>query len=166
MQALLSRRTYRSTNGGSSGAGLVGGVPSVLVSREMVASGRVAAQLKLTLDECSANHKCERQELYHAITGQSNSADGRVPAAEVSVSPGMRTSMLHWVTGNWNVSAMEAFYSLGDHSYLSESAYAMRDGTWKRRYWGDTNYARLREVKAKWDPQGVFWCHHCVGSDD
>ena len=21
------------------------------------------------------------------------------------------------------------------------------------------------EVKAKWDPKGIFWCKHCVGSE-
>ena len=32
-------------------------------------------------------------------------------------------------------------------------------------YWG-TNYLRLLGLKRKYDPQGVFWCAPCVGSQD
>ena len=34
------------------------------------------------------------------------------------------------------------------------------------RYWGEENYAELLEVKARYDPEGVFWCHHCVGDTE
>ena len=26
-------------------------------------------------------------------------------------------------------------------------------------------YNRLLRVKQQWDPDNLFWCHHCVGSD-
>jgi FAD/FMN-containing dehydrogenase len=48
-------------------------------------------------------------------------------------------------------------------SYLSESNYFNAD--WRRAYWGD-NYPRLRRVKAKYDPDGLFIVHHGVGSED
>lgn len=32
-------------------------------------------------------------------------------------------------------------------------------------FWG-SNYARLLKIKRRWDPQGVFWCSICVGSED
>lgn len=33
-----------------------------------------------------------------------------------------------------------------------------------RAFWGE-NYARLRRVKEEWDPEGVFYVHHGVGSE-
>lgn len=33
-----------------------------------------------------------------------------------------------------------------------------------RAFWGD-NYGRLVHLKRKWDPQDVFWCPACVGSE-
>lgn len=38
------------------------------------------------------------------------------------------------------------------------------DVHWKRRVWGE-NYDRLRAVKDRYDPEGVLWCWHCVGSE-
>jgi hypothetical protein len=48
-------------------------------------------------------------------------------------------------------------------SYLSESNFFER--SWQRSFWG-TNYPRLRAVKAKYDPMGLFFVHHGVGSED
>ena len=36
---------------------------------------------------------------------------------------------------------------------------------WQKTFWGE-NYGRLKEVKEKWDPEGVFWCRPCVGHED
>jgi FAD/FMN-containing dehydrogenase len=48
-------------------------------------------------------------------------------------------------------------------SYVSESDYFIRD--WKDAFWG-TNYPRLVEVKQTYDPTGLFFNHHGVGSDE
>jgi FAD/FMN-containing dehydrogenase len=48
-------------------------------------------------------------------------------------------------------------------SYVSESNFFER--SWQRSFWGP-NYARLREVKAKYDPTGLFFVHHGVGSEE
>jgi FAD/FMN-containing dehydrogenase len=48
-------------------------------------------------------------------------------------------------------------------SYLSESNFFER--SWQRSFWG-ANYPRLRAVKAKYDPTGLFFVHHGVGSED
>jgi FAD/FMN-containing dehydrogenase len=36
---------------------------------------------------------------------------------------------------------------------------------WQDAFWGE-NYARLRAVKDKYDPDGLFFLHHGVGSED
>jgi FAD/FMN-containing dehydrogenase len=47
-------------------------------------------------------------------------------------------------------------------SYVSESNFFERD--WQRAFWGQ-NYARLQAVKARYDPAGMFFVHHGVGSE-
>lgn len=48
-------------------------------------------------------------------------------------------------------------------SYFNEADY--NDPEWQLSHWGRTTYARLLDVKAKYDPSGLFVCHHCVGSE-
>ena len=47
-------------------------------------------------------------------------------------------------------------------AYVSESDYFQRD--WQRAFWG-TNYPRLAAAKRKYDPDGLFFVHHGVGSE-
>ena len=48
-------------------------------------------------------------------------------------------------------------------SYVSESDYFLRD--WQQGFWG-SNYPRLAAAKRKYDPEGLFFVHHGVGSED
>jgi hypothetical protein len=48
-------------------------------------------------------------------------------------------------------------------SYVSESNYF--NASWQRAFWG-SNYPKLRTVKAKYDPDGLFFVHHGVGSEE
>ncbi|MBI1840549.1 MAG: FAD-binding oxidoreductase [Verrucomicrobia bacterium] len=48
-------------------------------------------------------------------------------------------------------------------SYVSESDFFER--SWQRSYWG-SNYPRLAAVKRKYDPSGLFFVHHGVGSEE
>jgi len=48
-------------------------------------------------------------------------------------------------------------------SYVSESNYF--NAQWSRAFWGK-HYQRLRAIKAKYDPDGLFFVHHGVGSED
>jgi FAD/FMN-containing dehydrogenase len=48
-------------------------------------------------------------------------------------------------------------------SYVSESNYF--NSSWQDAFWG-SNYPRLLKVKAKYDPDGLFFVHHGVGSED
>lgn len=50
----------------------------------------------------------------------------------------------------------------GAGAYVSESDYFQPD--WQTAFWG-TNYPRLAAVKRKYDPQGLFFVHHGVGSE-
>ena len=47
-------------------------------------------------------------------------------------------------------------------SYVSESDFFER--SWQRSFWG-SNYPRLAAVKKKYDPDGLFFVHHGVGSE-
>jgi FAD/FMN-containing dehydrogenase len=48
-------------------------------------------------------------------------------------------------------------------SYVWETDYAQPH--WQEAFWGD-NYTRLLAVKQKYDPDGLFFLHHGVGSED
>jgi FAD/FMN-containing dehydrogenase len=47
-------------------------------------------------------------------------------------------------------------------SYLSESDFFEAD--WRQAFWG-ANYERLATAKKKYDPEGLFFVHHGVGSE-
>jgi FAD/FMN-containing dehydrogenase len=47
-------------------------------------------------------------------------------------------------------------------SYLSETNYF--EESWQQSFWGP-NYARLKSIKEKYDPTGLFFVHHGVGSE-
>jgi FAD/FMN-containing dehydrogenase len=48
-------------------------------------------------------------------------------------------------------------------SYVNETDYFEPD--WQRSFWGP-NYPKLLAIKRKYDPSGLFTCHHCVGSEE
>ena len=48
-------------------------------------------------------------------------------------------------------------------SYVSESDFFER--SWQQSFWG-LNYRRLAAVKKKYDPDGLFFAHHGVGSEE
>jgi FAD/FMN-containing dehydrogenase len=51
----------------------------------------------------------------------------------------------------------------GAGAYVNEADYFEPD--WRRAFWGD-RYPQLLAIKRKYDPTGLFTCHHCVGSDE
>jgi ribonuclease T2 len=90
---------------------------------------------------------------FHDIPG-----DSVEPINATSISPGFReATLLLSYTGSETLSM---------NTYFSESAYGLSGTSWKERYWGKSNYQTLLSIKKHFDPQGLFWCHHCVGSDE
>ncbi len=61
--------------------------------------------------------------------------------------------------------AAQALYKIVPNagSYVSESNYFNPD--WQRAFWGE-NYSRLQAIKNKYDPDGLFFVHHGVGSEE
>ncbi len=47
-------------------------------------------------------------------------------------------------------------------TYVAESSYFQPD--WQRAYWKE-NYSRLLAIKERYDPNGLFFVHHGVGSE-
>jgi FAD/FMN-containing dehydrogenase len=48
-------------------------------------------------------------------------------------------------------------------SYVAESNFFER--AWQASFWG-SNYAQLRAIKDRYDPGGLFFVHHGIGSED
>ncbi|KAJ5018350.1 FAD-linked oxidoreductase ZEB1 [Colletotrichum sp. SAR 10_99] len=51
----------------------------------------------------------------------------------------------------------------GSGAYINEAD--DREPDWQKTFWGP-NYDRLLEIKKKYDPDSIQWCHRCVGSED
>ncbi|KAI6753925.1 hypothetical protein HG530_013101 [Fusarium avenaceum] len=99
-----------------------------------------------------------------------------------SLHPSWRNTTVHLITSQaWADSANETeirslihdmtYRKLGllrdldaiQGAYLNEASSIEPD--WQSSFWGP-NYARLREIKEKIDPDGLLWCPRCVGSED
>jgi hypothetical protein len=48
-------------------------------------------------------------------------------------------------------------------SYVSEGNFF--DDVWQTSFWG-SNYPRLAKMRKKYDPSGLFFVHHGVGSEE
>jgi FAD/FMN-containing dehydrogenase len=61
--------------------------------------------------------------------------------------------------------AMKILYDAtpGAGSYVNETDYF--EPNWQEEFWGE-NYPKLLAIKRKYDPGGLFTCHHCVGSEE
>jgi len=89
----------------------------------------------------------EEPPAYPAVPGhQPNVAQGRSDAARVHAAAAPLRALL----------AVPA-------SYVSESDFFEAD--WERAFWGP-NYTRLARIKQRYDPDGLFFAHHMVGSTD
>ncbi|KAI9693986.1 MAG: hypothetical protein M1822_003257 [Bathelium mastoideum] len=103
------------------------------------------------------------------------------PANATSMTPAWRTSAMELVTTAgwaWNASVAErqqfakllvqasdkaAQLAPGSGAYANEAHPWVK--SWQDAFWGE-NYARLAQLKEKWDPKRLLGCLHCVGSTD
>ena len=95
-----------------------------------------------------------------------------------AISEGFRNSVFSlspgfgWIDASYDskimsvASGMEAeMRRFGYNSYLNEENENCNDCNWKQLFWGVEKYNKLLHIKQYWDPNNVFWCPHCVGSD-
>ncbi|MBV8497591.1 MAG: FAD-dependent oxidoreductase, partial [Gammaproteobacteria bacterium] len=91
-------------------------------------------------------------------------ADGEGPAY-----PGMGRAPIDLAAAHRDARAIDAATAeltrIVPHagSYVSESNFFNR--RWSDAYWGG-HYARLRTIKERYDPDGLFFVHHGVGSEE
>jgi FAD/FMN-containing dehydrogenase len=92
------------------------------------------------------------------IAGSSPPAFADIPGYELDVTAARRNA------GVIN-RAMDELLKVVPHpgSYVSESDFFERN--WQRSFWG-AHYPRLAAVKRTYDPDGLFFVHHGVGSDE
>jgi FAD/FMN-containing dehydrogenase len=89
-------------------------------------------------------------------------------AAESSAYPGVRGHEPNVARARQDTQAIER--AMGElrkvvphpGAYVSESNFFQPD--WQRAFWG-SHYARLLAVKDRYDPDGLFFVHHGVGSE-
>jgi len=93
-----------------------------------------------------------------AITGgEGDPAFPGMPGASPDVANGRREAIAI-------DQCMDALLTVAPHagSYVSESNYFERD--WQASFWG-SNYPRLAAAKRRYDPDGLFFVRHGVGSE-
>ncbi|KAK2688362.1 hypothetical protein QWA68_012401 [Fusarium oxysporum] len=99
-----------------------------------------------------------------------------------SLHPSWRNATVHLITGqSWTDSTndTEVRNIIHDVTYrkltllrkldLAQGAYLNEANSiepdWQWSFWGP-NYARLRDIKERYDPEGLLWCPQCVGGED
>jgi FAD/FMN-containing dehydrogenase len=91
-------------------------------------------------------------------------ADGEAPAY-----PGMKRAPVDLAAARADARAIDAAtrelkrVAPNTGSYLSESNFF--NAHWSEAYFGE-HYPRLRAIKKKYDPEGLFFVHHGVGSEE
>jgi FAD/FMN-containing dehydrogenase len=91
-------------------------------------------------------------------------ADGERPAYPGLARPAMNVEAAHKNKLDIDRAAAELRRIVPNAgSYVSESNYF--NSSWQEAYWG-VNYPRLRAVKRTYDPDGLFFVHHGVGSEE
>ncbi|KAG7422255.1 FAD-linked oxidoreductase ZEB1 [Fusarium oxysporum f. sp. rapae] len=97
-------------------------------------------------------HPSWRSATVHLIIGQSWTD----PTNETQV-----RDIVHDMTNRKLKSLREL--DLAQGAYLNEGNSIEPDWQWS--FW-ELNYARLREIKERYDPEGLLWYPQCVGSED
>ncbi|KAB8069122.1 hypothetical protein BDV29DRAFT_161738 [Aspergillus leporis] len=98
-----------------------------------------------------------------------------------ALNPAWRDSIVHVITTqSWDDTLSDDLATKAIHDMTFKRGYALRqlapdtgayvneantnEPDWQWSFWGP-NYPRLQAIKQKYDPDGLFWCLHCVGSE-
>lgn len=158
-------------------------IAAAFVTRDVVESGDLGELMKSYFSRCfNEPQQCVEVQLYDTLTGNvgslgySGSADGEADdhswKSTVSISEGFRCGLFHILAiplgSFWQAdhTYRDSLYSIGEFSYFAESEYAMAADEWRNRYWGEETYDALSAIKDRVDPDGLFWCRHCIGDSE
>ncbi|CCA73609.1 related to FAD binding domain protein-Neosartorya fischeri [Serendipita indica DSM 11827] len=116
--------------------------------------------------------------IMHLVAGNKVS---QVAGDATAIHPSWRKAIHHLVlAGGWDnsqplptrnlirsalTSATQEFAKFfpGFGSYVNEGD--INEPKWQETFWG-SNYPRLKSIKNRYDPRGIFTCFHCVGYED
>ncbi|WP_233837265.1 FAD-binding oxidoreductase [Paraburkholderia sp. ZP32-5] len=90
-------------------------------------------------------------------------AGGPPPFAGLPITPPDMTQAHRNAENVAKAAAVLKELSPASGSYISETDFFRED--WRDAFWG-SNYARLKTIKERYDPDGFFFVHHGVGSED
>lgn len=90
-------------------------------------------------------------------------AGGSPPFAGLPITPPDMTAAHRQAERVAKAAAVLKALSPQSGSYLSETDFFR--GDWREAFWG-ANYPRLKAIKNRYDPEGFFFVHHGVGSED
>eukprot|EP01135_Chromosphaera_perkinsii_P006084 Nk52_evm2s392 gene=Nk52_evmTU2s392 len=125
-------------------------LPSGLVSREQVSSQEFAKYVISRINQPGV-----QLQIFQDLTGNINSDQPK----GTSISAGLRSGFIHMI----DVTNPEGVQTFCPQSYINESQYGAKDA--KERFWGKDVYDKLLATKRKYDPENMFWCDYCIGSD-
>ncbi|KAJ4163185.1 hypothetical protein LMH87_004929 [Akanthomyces muscarius] len=112
----------------------------------------------------------------HVIANSNNAG------LETGLNSAWRKAVVHFlIVGGWEDGAPDSVATAVRDDVTNSKTYAMRklapdsgayfnemdinEPNWQYTAFG-SNYPRLRAVKKKYDPEGLLWCTHCVGSEE
>lgn len=133
-------------------------IPSALLSRDDIDGATFRNNLKSWFRHGGLSAIEFYQDLPHPNVAKNFAANA------TSISSGFRNGMVHLISPVDTISR-KLFVEPYENAYFAESNYNHPGESWKKRYWGGSNYDALVAVKKKYDPDNMFWCHNCVGSD-
>ncbi|KAK9693063.1 hypothetical protein K7432_014073 [Basidiobolus ranarum] len=157
-------------------SGSVTALGSRLIPRKNFETDEKISQFTDTLLKVQGQNK-EIPILGHLVAGGAVSHSKE----ETSVLPAWRDALWHIVVSNgWsdnstiaeqheiarNITRTTKFLrdiTPGSGSYLNEAD--VNEPEWQQSFFGN-NYPRLKVIKMKYDPSGLFMCRKCVGSEE
>ena len=101
------------------------------------------------------DRKRVREELVPALS--------RVATAGAASGSGEEGAYVNESEGAYINESEGAYINESEGAYINESDEGEKE--FQRIYWGAENYERLSKIKKQVDPDGVFWCEVCVGSE-